>query len=383
MAQEQKPGVHPIEAHVSKPTRVKADMARLGTLSLPPGFRLSVYAEGLGKPRIMVADDKGTVYVSRRDPGDCWMLRDADGDGVAEIRKKVAAKKDLHGLALRGKQLYLSTIKEVYVADRHPDGTLGPLRKIVTGLPDAGQHPNRTLGFGPDGQLYISVGSTCNACKEPNKESATMIRATPDGRNRKVWATGLRNTIGFAWHPVTRQLWGADHGIDWLGDDEQKEEFNLLEADQRYGWPYIFADGKENPADQPEPPMTAAKWRAMSREPKLMFTAHSAPMQMQFYQGKQFPAEYRGDAFLAMHGSWNRQPPSGYEVVRVHFENGRPVSSAPFLSGFLREENGEFKQFGRPVGIATLPDGSLLVGDDDQGRIYRISYSSVGWLSGD
>jgi glucose/arabinose dehydrogenase len=374
-AQEQQPIVVPLESHVSKPGKVAPDAARLGSLKLPPGFQLSVWAEGLGKPRIMVADGSGTVYVSRRDPGDCWMLRDADGDGLAEIKKKVAEKKDLHGLALRGDQLYLTTIKEVYVADRRTDGTLGPLRPIMENLPDGGQHPNRTIGFGPDGQLYVSVGSTCNACKEPNPESATMLRATPDGKNRKVFASGLRNTIGFAWHPETKQFWGADHGIDWLGDNEQKEELNLLESDQRYGWPYIFADGKVNPADQPEPPLTSEQWRAMSREPKLLFTAHSAPMQMCFYQGKQFPAEYRGDAFLTMHGSWNRQPPSGYEVLRVHFQNGQPVSSTPFLSGFLAQDGEKYVQFGRPVGIATLPDGSLLVGDDDAGRIYRIRFA--------
>jgi glucose/arabinose dehydrogenase len=358
-----------IQAHVARPKRLAPTPERLASLKLPAGFRLSVFAEGLGKPRILVAAPDGTVYVSRREPGDCWMLRDTDGDGRADVRKRVAQKKDLHGLALRGNRLYLATIKEVYVADRRADGTLGPLRQIMANLPDGGQHPNRTLAFGPDGKLYLSVGSTCNACREPNAESATMLVAEPDGRDRRVFASGLRNTIGFAWHPVTRAFWGADHGIDWLGDNEQPEELNLLQKGQRYGWPYVYADGKINPADDPPAPYTSEQWRAMSRVPQLLFTAHSAPMQLLFYTGGMFPADYRNDALLTMHGSWNRQPPSGYEILRVRFQDGKPVSSEPFLTGFLTPEG----QFGRPVGLAQLPDGSVLFSDDDHGRVYRLS----------
>lgn len=354
-----------IQAHVARPKKLAPTAERLATLKLPPGATLNVFAEGLGKPRILVAAPDGTVYVSRREPGDCWMLRDTNGDGKADVRKKVATKKDLHGLALRGNRLYLTTIKEVYVADRKTDGTLGPLKQIMANLPDGGQHPNRTLAFGPDGKLYLSVGSTCNACTEPNKESATMLVAEPDGSRRQVFASGLRNTIGFAWHPVTRQFWGADHGIDWLGDDEQPEELNLLQKGKRYGWPYVYADGKLNPADEPPAPYTCEQWRAMSEVPKLLFTAHAAPMQLLFPKGQ-------NDALLTMHGSWNRQPPSGYEILRIRFQDGQPVAAEPFVTGFLTAEG----QFGRPVGLAQLPDGSVVFSDDDHGRIYRLTTQS-------
>ena len=150
------------------------------------------------------------------------MLRDTDGDGTADVQEVVAQKPDLHGIALRGDTMYLTTVREIYTAERQPDGTLGELQQIISDLPDGGQHPNRTIAFGPDDMLYITVGSTCNACDETNDNNATILRANPDGSDRAVYATGLRNTIGFGWHPETQQLYGMDHGIDWLGDNEQK-----------------------------------------------------------------------------------------------------------------------------------------------------------------
>lgn len=372
LAQPQQPVE--LESHVYVTPGVKPTASLMKGLKLPKGFTIKTFAEGLGKPRMLQVAPDGSVYVTRRDPGDCWLLKDTNGDGIADVKKKVAEKKQMHGIFLHGDKLYLTTITEVFVAQRKPDGTLGPLKKIMENLPDGGQHPNRTLAVGPDGKLYVSVGSTCNACAEPNPESATMLVSNLDGSGRKVYASGLRNTIGFDWHPETKAFWGADHGIDWLGDDDQPEELNQLLPDKRYGWPYIYAQGKINPADQPPAPCTSEKWKEMSKEPDLLFTAHSAPMQMLFYTGKMFPKEFRGDALIAMHGSWNRMPPSGYEIQRVKFEGGKPVSSEPFLSGFLTQQDGEYKQFGRPVGLAQMADGSLLLSDDAHGVIYRISY---------
>src|SRR5690606_16282093 len=162
----------------------------------------------------------GTVYATRRDEGDVIMLRDADRDGRADGAPVVVAHRPgAHGLAIHDGRLYLATVKEVFVADIGQDGRPGPLQMLVGDLPDGGQHPNRTLAFGPDGMVYVSIGSTCNACNETNPEHATLLRMSPDGKSRTIFASGLRNTIGFGWHPETGEMWGMDHNIDSLGDD--------------------------------------------------------------------------------------------------------------------------------------------------------------------
>jgi Raf kinase inhibitor-like YbhB/YbcL family protein len=362
-----------ITGHIIEPTKVEASDERVAKLKVPAGFKVSVFARDVINPRILAVGDQGQVYASRRNIGDVIMLKDTNGDGVADETKVVANRPNVHGLAIHEGKLYLTTIKEVFVADIQPDGTLGELNRIIDDLPDAGQHPNRTIGFGPDGMLYISVGSTCNACAEANPENATMLRAKPDGTNRTIVASGLRNTIGFGWDSAGR-MWGLDHGIDWLGDDEQAEELNLIVEGKKYGWPYVYADSKFNPQDNPPAEITLKQWAEMSEEPALLYTAHAAPMQMAFYEGGMFPEAYKGDAFVAMRGSWNRNPPSGYEVVRVHYEDGKPVRFEPFLTGFMQKNGDQFEQFARLVGVAVAKDGALLVSDDDSGMIYRVSH---------
>jgi Raf kinase inhibitor-like YbhB/YbcL family protein len=354
-----------------KPKLVPATPARTGNLVVPNGFKVTVYATDLGNPRILAVDKQGRVYVSRREHGDVLLLQDNDADGRADgTPRTVATLPGAHGLAIHAGALYIATVKEVFVASILEDGTLAPPRMLIGDLPDGGQHPNRTLSFGPDGQLYISVGSTCNACNETHPEHATLLRATPDGKSRVIVASGLRNTIGFAWEPATGELWGMDHGIDFLGDDVQAEELNRIEQGKQYGWPHVFADGGINPQSTPPGGITKDEWKARSVPMTLGYTAHAAPMQMLFYSGKAFPESYRGDAFVAMRGSWNRKPASGYEVVRIDFQNGQPKAIEPFVTGFLSGS----ETFGRPVGIAQLPDGSLLVGDDTNGVLYRVSH---------
>ena len=231
---------------------------------------------------------------------------------------------------------------------------------------------HRTLKFGPDGMLYISVGSTCNACEETNDENATILKASPDGTNRKIFAKGLRNTLGFDWHPETGDMYGMDHGIDWLGDDEQREELNHLQEGKDYGWPFIYGEGKENPADQPSD-MSVEAYKKKTTYPILTYTAHSAGLDMIFYKGEQFPEDYHGDAFVALHGSWNRSKPAGYKVVRIHFESGKAKRFSDFVSGFLVDNN--TAQFGRVVGLAMLNDGSLIITDDENGVVYRVAYA--------
>ncbi|MGE7368967.1 YbhB/YbcL family Raf kinase inhibitor-like protein [Neorhizobium sp. NPDC001467] len=363
-----------ITTNVFKPNKVAPTSDRIGQLKLPDGFSVEPFAQGLGNSRIIAVSDKGFVYVSRREEGDVLLLKDEDADGKADAAPvQVAARAQAHGLAIKDNKLYLVTVKEVFVADIKDDGTLGPLELIIGDLPDAGQHPNRVMAFGPDGMLYISVGSTCNACNESNAENATVLRATPDGKSRTIFSSGLRNTIGFDWQPQTGELWGLDHGIDLLGDEVQAEELNRLEQGKQYGWPHVFGSGDIYPQSTPVGGLTKEQWRDQSEPMVIGYTAHAAPMQLKFYTGSSFPAEYAGDAFATMRGSWNRNPASGYEIVRVHFENGQPKTIEPFLTGFLTD--GGKTHFARPVGLAVAKDGALLMADDANGVIYRIAYS--------
>lgn len=362
-----------VTGYVFTPALEPASAANVQQLKVPSGFTVAKFAEGVGKPRILLVSPAGNVYVSDRETGVVMMLKDANNDGVAEVKQVVATVKQAHGLALRNNKMYITGVREVYVADMNADGSLGQPKMIISNLPDGGQHPNRTLAFGPDNKMYITVGSTCNACKEPNTMNATIVQANEDGSNMVVYAKGLRNTIGFGWHPQTGEMWGMDHGIDWLGDNEPPEELNQIKQNANYGWPYIYGNGKYNPQPRPTGDTTYQQYRDLSTAPALTYQGHSAPLQMAFYTASKFPAEYKNDAFVAMRGSWNRSTPVGYKVVRLHFENGKPVRFDDFLTGFLTNSNRS--HFARPVGVAVHTDGSLLVSDDTNGVIYRVTHS--------
>lgn len=367
--------------HVLEPRKTKLEDVK--SLTVPDGFEMTIFAEDLINPRMMAVAKNGDVYVTRRSTGDLLLLRDRDGDGKAEDKKVVANRPHMHGVAIDGDTIYLATVKDVYKAPLAPDGTLGDLQRIIDDLPDGGQHPNRTLGIGPDKMLCISVGSTCNACAETSPESATLLKSSLDGTKRTIFASGMRNTIGFDWHPDTGALYGMDHNIDWHGNDQPKEELNLLEEGKKYGWPYVLADDFLNPQDDPPGDITLEAWAAASRKPLLLYTAHSAPMQMTFYKGDLFPAEYRGNAFVAMRGSWNRSPPSGYEIVRIVFEDGKPARFEPFVIGFLKEDAGKFSRSARAAGIALDKTGALLISDDENGVIYRLAYTGQAGAAGE
>lgn len=369
-----KPGQATILGHVLKPEPLPPTQMTK-KIALPRGFEVNVFAKDLINPRMIAVADNGDVYVTRRDVGDVVRLVDANNDGVAEQQEVVANRPGMHGIAIDGNTVFLATVNEIYTTTIQADGKFAPLTLVLDDLPDGGQHPNRTLAVGPDNKLYVSVGSTCNACDETNPESATMLQMNPDGTSRKIFASGLRNTIGFDFEPETGELFGMDHGIDWLGDNEQYEELNHLVKGKQYGWPYIYDDSKFNPQDEPPADITHQEWAARSIEPLGFYTPHAAPMQLTFYTGAQFPEEYQGDAFIAMRGSWNRKPPAGYEVVRIQFSGGKPVKFEPFMQGFLTRKGDRWAHHGRLAGLAQAKDGALLVSDDTNGVIYRVAYT--------
>lgn len=370
---DDQPTAAQVQGYVFRPALVQATDANIAQLKVPAGFTITKFADGLGKPRMLAVSPAGGVYVTDREAGTVTLLRDTNNDGKSDQKNVVATIRQAHGLTVHEGKLYIVAVKEVYSAGINPDGTLGTPQLLINDLPDGGQHPNRTIAFGPDGKMYLTVGSTCNACPEPNPEHATVLVADANGSNRKIFAKGLRNTIGFGWHPESKELYGLDHGIDWLGDEEQKEEVNLIKQGADYGWPYIYGEGKYNPADRPKGDTTYAQYLQKTTLPVLTYQAHAAPLGMVFYTGTRFPAEYQNDAFVTMRGSWNRSVPAGYKLVRLHFENGKPTRFEDFVTGFLINNNQA--QFGRPVGIAIHPDGSLLFTDDNNGVMYRVAYA--------
>jgi glucose/arabinose dehydrogenase len=360
-----------VVSHTSRPEKRPYSEELRAKLKLAEGFAISAFATELEHARMLAVAADGTVYVTRPKQGDVLALRDADGDGKAEKRvTAISGVKDVHGIALKGGDVWLASSKVLWRAKVRPDGTFDAPKELLADLPDGGQHPNRTLAFSPDGKLFVSVGSDCNACEETNPEHATMLVMNDDGKDRKAFATGLRNTIGFGWHPATKELWGMDHGSDDRGDDLPPEELNLLVEGKDYGWPWAFGDKQVDPIMK-EPKEGTKKDRAAKSEPAVLaYQAHSAPIGMTFASGTMLPEAMRDDAFFVARGSWNRTPPTGYKVVRIEFDGGRPKGFHDVASGWLVEDGKA--QFGRLAGIAMAKDGSILVSDDEGGVVYRI-----------
>jgi glucose/arabinose dehydrogenase len=355
-------------------------------LQVPGGFRVDVFADDLEHPRMMDVDEEGTVYITRRDRGDVVALRDTDGDGRADDRRKfVTGLPGVHGVAVQGDQVYLASSTTIW---RMPRAGGAP-QPVVTGLPEGGQHANRMVRFGPDGLMYITIGSSCNDCAEENLlERGTMIRYTPDGQKREVVANGLRNTIGYDWHAATGELWGMDNGNDFHGDWLPPEELNRIVPGRNYGWPICHGDrhvdamtnappervalepGRHRPLGKPMP---RDEYCGRTEGSVLTAPAHAAPIALRFATASGFPAQMRGDAFVAFRGSWNRREPVGYKVQRILFdEAGRPRGFEDFLVGFVDPATRQV--LGRPAGIAFAADGAMLVSDDLNGIIYRVAW---------
>jgi glucose/arabinose dehydrogenase len=348
----------------------------LGSIRLPPGFSIAAYTTQVPGARSMSLGDDGTVYVGTLDQGKVYAVRDADGDGRAEQVSTVASGLNApNGVAWLAGDLYIaevSRISKIGNIKAHRERPATP-EVIYDGYPSDKHHGWKYLRTGPDGKLYTAVGAPCNVCKPEKEVYATLTRLDPDGKNFEIFARGLRNSVGFDWHPVTHELWLTDNGRDWLGNDLPPDELNhAAKVGLHFGFPYChgkdIADpefGKEAACSQ----FTAPEWS---------FPAHVAALGLRFYTGAAFPVNYRQQLFVAQHGSWNRSQPQGYRVVLVRFEQGKPVAEEAFAEGWLKPDG---TVTGRPVDILQMPDGALLVSDDQSGAIYRIAFQPATQVS--
>jgi glucose/arabinose dehydrogenase len=339
---------------------------RLEELKTPPGYEVSVYATVGGGPRHMAFGPNGVLYVAARNGGTIV--------AIPEQGRTVVALRGLngpHSLVFHENELWVSVNDGVLrFAEATPADYVirSQARRVVT-LPSGGQHSTRTLGFDSEGKLYVSLGSTCNFCVEADRRRAAIVQYDADGSGERLFATGLRNTVGFTFHPETGRMWGVDHGGDGLGDDEPPEEINLIEAGKDYGWPDCI--GKQRPVRWG--PQARTERCSETEEPRFEMQGHSAPLGISFYTGDQYPASFRNDALVAFHGSWNRTAPTGYKVVRIRMADGKPVSQEDFLWGFL--DPATRSRSGRPVQAIQGPDGAVYVSDDGNGNIYRVAYT--------
>ncbi|HUO57550.1 MAG TPA: PQQ-dependent sugar dehydrogenase [bacterium] len=348
------------------PYQLRADAAaRLSTL---PGFKVSVYASNLGHPRGMALSPKGHLYVCDIEEGRVLEILEGDEPGQSAGKKVVLdGLKRPHSLAFHEGYLYVGETDRVSrfeIADRTLSREEG---KTIVSLPVRGNHYTRTILFGPDGELYISVGSSCNVCVEDDERRAAISRCGPDGSNFEVFAKGLRNAVGMVFRPGTSELWATCNGRDFLGDDLPPECVYRVEPGKHYGWPYSYSlHGKAVPD-----PDFGRYGVHQTGFPVFEYQAHAAPLGLTFYSGDQFPAKYQKGFFVCFHGSWNRSIPVGYKVVFVPLDPqglaGQPVD---FLWAFKHGAD----QVGRPVDVLTGPKGELFISDDYGGRIFRVTY---------
>lgn len=340
--------------------------APIPELILPEGFSAEVYVENVPNARSMVMGDKGTLFVSSKSEGKVYAVTGVGSDRrtVLEIARGLNMP---NGVAFLDGDLYVAAVSQVTRYPAIEDSLESPPEPVMVAddFPSDGHHGWRYIAFGPDGKLYVPIGAPCNVCDEEGY--AVITRMNADGSDREIVARGVRNTVGFTWHPESGDLWFTDNGRDWMGDDMPPCELNHLTGpDMHFGFPYCHGDGIA------DPDFGEGRDCGDYTPPAQTLGAHVAPLGVKFYTGTMFPAEYRMQAFIAEHGSWNRSEKSGYRVSMVRMENGKPVAYQPFIEGWLKDD----AVSGRPVDLLVLKDGSMLVSDDQAGRIWRISYTA-------
>jgi glucose/arabinose dehydrogenase len=340
---------------------------QLDKLTLPKGFHIAVYSDQVSNAREIALGSHGTVFVGSSGAGKVYALTDSKGAGVADQVRVIAS--GLHnpiGVAFHDGDLYVSAVSRIFVLrdiEQHLDNP--PKPQLVTDkLPDKDHHGGRFLAFGPDGKLYVPIGAPCNICN-PGPDYAKLTRMNADGSDWQDVATGIRNSVGFDWQPGTKRLWFTDNGRDMLGDDIPSDELNeVTHTGQNFGYPFCHQ------GDLLDPEFGKGHACKDYTPPVLKLGAHVASLGMRFYEGRQFPAGYRGAILVAEHGSWNRTKKSGYRVMTVRLKGNKVLSYEPLISGFEQDESA----WGRPVDVQPMPDGSVLVSDDLAGAVYRVTY---------
>jgi glucose/arabinose dehydrogenase len=335
---------------------------------LPDGFGIGVFASGLKDPRMMTIGPDGMLYVAERGAGRIIRLPDANQDGQAdgvEVIAKGFSQPSSLAFSPDG-SLYIAETARVWrLSNPDSQGIFQDRTVVIDDLPSGG-HSTRTLLFSPDGsKLYVSIGSSCNVCIEPDNRRATIMQYNPDGSDGRVYATGLRNAVGITFQPGTLEMWATNNGRDNIGDDLPPETIYQVEVGKDYGWPYCHA-GRII-----DPDFGSANSCQAIEIPAVELQAHMAPLGLTFYTGNQFPSEYEGNLFVALHGSWNRSVPVGYKIMRVPIISGQAGPAEDFATGWMTSSG---NVWGRPVDVVTAPDGSLFVSDDGSGYIYRIFF---------
>ena len=368
----------PLGSLVGRPPAI-APEAVVRSLALPSGFTLTRFASGLDNARFLRVTERGDVVVSQPREGRVTLVfRDANADGGSDGSAALLTDLDRpHGLALRDGFLYVAEMTAVgrIAFDAATRKTAGAFERVITGLPSGGNHWTRTIGFGPDGLLYVSVGSSCNVCVEEDPRRAAISRYDPQTWRGSVFASGLRNSVGFAWRTgetaggAAHELFATDNGRDLLGNNFPPCELNLVVEGGFYGWP--FANG--NRVGDPDLGRGREREIAASLPPVHDFAAHNAPLGITFLDAANTPEGYRGAALVALHGSWNRTSRDGYKVVSLHWEAQGGITQRDFLTGFLNRE----EVIGRPVDIAQGTDGAIYISDDFGGVVFKVTTGSA------
>ena len=351
----------------------------LEKIILPEGFEIKIYADDVENARSMAISPSGTIFVGNRNEDNVFALKDTDGDNVIDKKYLITNKlKNMpNGVAFYDGDLYVAEVNKIWKFenveenlsyldefDQYPEEPI----LISDDFPSDRHHGWKYISFGPDGKLYVPVGAPCNICESRDEIYASITRMNPDGSNREIYVKGVRNTVGFTWHPETKQLWFTDNGRDMLGDNIPPCELNkVTEKDQHFGYPYCHGGDIGDPEFGGEYSCSDFVMPAQKLGP------HVAPLGLKFYTGKMFPEEYKGDIFIAEHGSWNRSKKIGYRISRVKIENNKSVGYETFIYGWLDDD--EQEAWGRPVDILILEDGSMLISDDKANAIYRVTYT--------